>query len=177
MPLREAQFGPPGVALDTLEPIFENLTPMRHQIDLVRAVVWATDEIRAARIIRVSPLKFVRGESKDMDVEEMPRPITYNASVGLPHSLGGLTVFSATWIAGPGESKAHYLDRRDFFQYFTEDEAKQLPTPEDVFETYDDRMRTQYKGHTASIGRKENLSSSIFTADGLKLLASTAPVE
>jgi hypothetical protein len=166
---------PAGVELDTLEPIFEDLTPMRTDIDLVRAVVWATDRIKAARIIRVSPLRLIRGEAGGWDAEELPRPITYNASLGVPHRLGGLTVFNATWIAGPEEDSAHYLQRGEFFQHYNAVDAESLTTPEDIFEAYDNNMRSQYVGHTAAIGSKDSISPNIFSADGMKLLAAAAP--
>jgi hypothetical protein len=173
--MHEAGFGPVGVGLEVLEPIFEGMPPLRYNVDLVRAVVWATDEMRAARIIRISPLRFAKGESEVLEPEEMNRPLTYNASVGLPHRLGGLMVFSASWIAGPEESAAHYLENRDFFQYYSPDDADTLTSPEDIFEVYDKNMRTNMLGYTATIGRKGYISPNIFSADGMKVLAVTAP--
>lgn len=172
---QELGLGQAGVELGILEPIFEGITPMRHDVNVVRAVVWATDEISAARIIRVTPLRFARAEGDVLEPEEMQRPLTYNANIGLPHRLGGLTVFNAMWVAGPDESAAYYLQRRDFFQYYDPEDTKALTSPEDIFEAYDGNMRTRYLGHTATIGGKDSISPNIFTADGMKVLAATAP--
>jgi hypothetical protein len=168
---------PAGVELDYLEPIFEGMTPMPIHLSLVRAVVWSTDKLRAARIIRVSPMRFVKGEGQGLEPEEMERSISYNVSVSQEHRLGGFTVLSSTWIAGPEEMSAHYLGRNDFFQYFDETEAESLSSPEDIFELYDHRMYEEHLGHTAVIGFKASLSPNIYSADGLKLLAQTAPRE
>lgn len=67
------------------------------------------------------------------------------------------------------------LERRDYLQYFDEVDAERLKTPEDIFEVYDSRMRTQYGGHTAAIGGKDRITPNIFSADGLEDLALTAP--
>jgi hypothetical protein len=166
-----------GVRLEVLEPLFANIPPIRRDINLLRGIVWAAQGIRAARIVRVSTPNITIVEGNVADVTEIPRPVTYIASLAVPHSKDGLNVYSANWTAGPGQNNAYLQESGSNYQYFDVGEAETLVSPEDILEAYDARTRHVYMANAARMADLVNLKPNIYNADGFEELALSTPTE
>lgn len=166
-----------GIDTRELESIFESVTPILGDNNIIRAVVWQADEQRVARLLRLSQAKFHLKNGHLDWVEEKDWPVNYQANVSEPHRLGGLIVHDATWRSDWDGEKAFHDDTYDFFYFVGEVEKASLPNPEDIFETCDNWQGRYGPGGSALVGGIKDLKFNIYSPDGLEDLIRTAPRE